>query len=74
MLLQTERVQLVGGGGALEVGGNEQGAQAVHVEVEREPRGERGLAGALCAADKHLRRAALGAQQRLLPAAEDGDF
>ena len=49
--LLAEDAQLLGGGGALEVGGDEQGLQAVLLEVQREPGGERGLAGALHAAD-----------------------
>ena len=71
--LLAEHAQLLGGGGALEVGGDEQGAEAVLLEVQREPRRERGLARALHAADEDLGRASLRAQQRLVVAAEDLD-
>ena len=71
--LFAEHAQLLGGGGALEVGGDEQGAQAVLLQVQREPRSERGLARALHAADEDLRRSSLCAEQRLVVAAEDLD-
>ena len=49
------------------------GLQAVLLEVQREPGGERGLARALHAADQDPGRPALCAQQRLVAASEDLD-
>ena len=71
--LVAEHAQLLGGGGALEVGRDEERAQALLLQVQGEAPGERRLAGALHAADEDLRRPLLGAQQGLLVAPEDLD-
>ena len=71
--LLAEHAQLLAGGRALEVGGDQQRLQPVLFQVLRDARRERGLARALHAADQDLGRPLLRAQQRLLVPPEDLD-